>query len=65
MQINLAEFRLMVLSPDEFSDEKITKVFADLKVTGEHDLYEATQLLAAHRPRAAEMVADKYGIFFK
>jgi len=56
----LEEFKLMVLEFDQFLDEEIASVFENLEITSEDDIHEVTQVLAAHRPRAAEMVADKY-----
>lgn len=57
--MTLTEFKLAVLSHDEFSDKDIFVLFLKLKITCEDDITEAVGILKKHRPEVIEAIAKE------
>ncbi len=56
----IENFKLAVLSLDEFHDSEIEQLFLNLEVGSEEDIHEAIGILRVHRPRLLEQITLKY-----
>lgn len=55
-----AEFKLVALCPEEFSDQEIEKIFLDLEIQDEEELWESVKILEAYRPQIMHALTSRF-----
>lgn len=58
--MHVTQFKLAVLSIDDFSDINIERLFLNMEVTSENDIREAVGVISTHRPELLKNIASKH-----
>lgn len=57
--MDLAKFKLAVLSHDEFTDEQVEKMFYGVNINDIHDIVEVVCILQRNRPKLFEKLENE------